>query len=489
MTDAAASSSSAPRDHRWAAFAVCTAVAILTILDLAKVNVTLAPIERTLGASTSDVQLIVAGYVLAFGLLLVPSGRLGDLRSRRALFLIGLAAFAVASLVCALAPSAWALVAGRVLQGCAAGTLMPQVLGLVQQLFHGPERGKAFGIFGASVGLGTAFGPTIGGLLIGALGEEAGWRWTFGMNIPLAVLLFAIAWRLLPRTQPRGDDPSLDLVGVGLLAAAVAALMLPFVMTGEAGESPARWWLLAAAAALVAAFVLWERRYLASGRSPLIDFALFRTPSYRYGVLVTTLMFMGMPTGFLVITMLLQEGLHEAPAVVGLVTVPYALASAAVAGFTGKHTYRFAPQFVAWGMALMLAGFVGVALLVPRVDAASGPLAIAGALLVAGVGAGLVMGANQMRMLSRVPVTEAGVAGSFAQVGQRVGNAVGVSVGTSAFFGALAAGGGSGDAAYRSGAEAGLLVVVTMLGLALAVAIVDLIASRREPAEPPAARA
>lgn len=484
MTDPALPAARAPRDHRWAAFAVCTAVAILTILDLAKVNVTLTPIEHTLGASSSDVQLIVAGYVLAFGLILVPSGRLGDLRSRRTLFLVGLAGFALASLVCALAPSTLLLVIGRVLQGVAAGTLMPQVLGLVQQLFQGEERGRAFGIFGASIGLGTAFGPTIGGLLIGALGEDAGWRWTFGMNIPLAILLFAAAWRLLPRSQPHAASASLDLVGVGLLATSVAALMLPFVMSGEAGENPARWWLLALAAALIAAFVVWERRYLASGRSPLVDFALFRTPSYRYGVLVTTLMFMGMPAAFLMTTMLLQQGLDEEPVVVGLVTVPYALASAVVAGAIGKHTVRWAPQFVLLGLALMLAGFVAVALLVPVIDAASGPLAIAAALVPAGIGAGFVMGSNQMRMLSRVPVTEAGVAGSFAQVGQRVGNAVGVSIGTSAFFGALAAAGGQGDAAFRQAGSAGMAVVLTVIGLAVVVAAVDLAASRREPREP-----
>lgn len=477
-------SAPAAEPRRWTAFWICAAVAILTILDLAKVNVTLGPIEHTLGASTAEVQLIVAGYVLAFGLALVPAGRLGDLRSRKALFLIGLTGFALASTVCALSASTTMLVIGRVLQGAAAGTLMPQVIGLIQQLFQGRERGKAFGIFGASIGIGTAFGPTIGGLLIGAFGEEGGWRATFGMNIPLALLLLAAAWRLLPARQAHGAAHSLDLGGVTLLAGAVCSLMLPFVLSSGQGANPAIWWLLALSAAFAAAFVLWEQRELREGRVPLIDFALFATPSYRYGVLVTTLLFMAMPAGFLVMTMLLQLGLGREPVVVGLVTVPYAIASAIVAAVTGPYTHRHAPSFVALGMGLMVAGFLGVLLATPVVAPETGPWVFAGSLVVAGIGAGFVMGANQMRMLSRVPVTEAGVAGSFAQVGQRVGNAIGVSIGSTAFFAALAAGGGEGEAAYRGGATAGLGFVVAVLGLGLVVALLDLVASRREPQGP-----
>lgn len=132
----------------WAAFTVCASVAILTILDLVKVNVILTPLQSTLGATTTQTQLIVAGYVLAFGIALVPAGRLGDQWNRKAMFLLGLTLFTVASLASALAPTADALVVARIIQGLAAGVLMPQVLGMIQTLFQGRQRGQAFGIFG-----------------------------------------------------------------------------------------------------------------------------------------------------------------------------------------------------------------------------------------------------------------------------------------------------------------------------------------------------
>nr|WP_286277783.1 MFS transporter [Naasia aerilata] len=133
---------------RWRAFAVCVAVAALTILDLSKVNVGLPSIEESLHAGPTELQAIVAGYALAFGLALVPAGRLGDIKSRRALFLVGLSAFTVTSLICALAPNILFLMIGRFLQGIAAGIQMPQVLGLIQQLFQGPARGAPSGCSG-----------------------------------------------------------------------------------------------------------------------------------------------------------------------------------------------------------------------------------------------------------------------------------------------------------------------------------------------------
>src|SRR3712207_5229167 len=134
---------------RWRAFSVCVAVAALTILDLSKVNVGLPSIEDAFRAGPTELQAIVAGYALAFGLVLVPAGRLGDIHSRRTMFLVGITAFTVTSLLCAIAPTVELLMVGRFLQGVAAGIPMPQVVGLTQQLFQGAERGRAVGLFGA----------------------------------------------------------------------------------------------------------------------------------------------------------------------------------------------------------------------------------------------------------------------------------------------------------------------------------------------------
>ena len=133
---------------RWRAFWVCAAVAAITILDMTKVNVALPAIGEVLGASSTQLQLIVSGFVLTFGLTLVPMGRLGDQRSRRTLFVVGLSLYTLTSVACALAPTAEFLLVARLLQGAAAGVQMPQVIGMTQELFQGRERGRAFGLFG-----------------------------------------------------------------------------------------------------------------------------------------------------------------------------------------------------------------------------------------------------------------------------------------------------------------------------------------------------
>ena len=473
---------------------MCVAVAIAIILDLVKVNVTLTPIEHTLGATSSQAQLIVAGYVLAFGILLVPSGRLGDLWNRKAMFVIGLGTFTVASLLCALAWDATALVVARLVQGVAAGMLMPQVIGLIQNLFQGRARGKAFGIFGASIGLGTAFGPTIGGLFIGMLGEELGWRWTFGMNVPIALIILPFAIWLLPGRQAHlkgAASRDLDLVGVLLMAATVLLVMLPFVLTtGTDADSPQRWWLLAAAAIVGAVFVWWERRYLALGRNPVIDFGLFRWASYRNGVIISTLWFAVMPPMFLLMTLYTQQGLGFAAVNVGAFSIPYALISAVVAAWAGRYTFTWAARMVFYGVLIYVAMLLGMLLVGAFAPVAHTPWLFTGMLAVGGVGPGLVMSANQMRTMKHVPLAAAGVGGSFMQVGQRLGNAMGIAVATSVFYAVLAAAGmapggpvdaaAGGEDAYRHAYVSGMVVLVALSLVALVFSWLDYRVDARE---------
>ncbi|MFD2758478.1 MFS transporter [Gulosibacter faecalis] len=463
--------------NRWPAFIVCIAVAIATILDLVKVNVALSPIEHTLGAGTSEAQLIVAGYILAFGILLVPMGRLGDIWNRKAMFVIGLSIYVFASACCMLAAEPWQLVAARFVQGTAAGVLMPQVIGLIQNLFQGPERGAAFGIFGASIGLGTAFGPTIGGLLIATFGEEWGWRWIFGMNVPLGLLLLPFAIWLLPGRQRHQGGTELDLPGVVLMAATVLFTMLPFVLTsGGADDNPARWWLLVGGAASAIAFWLWERRYVAAGKSPVIDFRLFKHPSYRWGVIITTLYFAMMPPMFLVMTLYNQEGLGHAPVVVGMITIPFAVVSAIVSGAVGRFTFKYAAPMVLLGIGIFAVALVGMVIAGEYAPAESMPWIMAIVLGFGGVGAGMVMPANQMRTVKDVPLESAGVGGSFMQVGQRLGNAMGIAIATSVFF-SIAVGGGVDH--YRSAYLWSMVFVLGVAITAVGFALLDFFAHRR----------
>jgi len=471
----------APDDRtKWRAFAICVSVAALTILDLSKVNVGLPSIEQALDAGPTALQLIVAGYALAFGLILVPAGRYGDLHSRRRMFMIGLSVFGAASLACAVAPSVGILIGGRILQGIAAGLLMPQVIGLIQQLFVGKERGRAFGLFGAIIGLSTAFGPTLGGLLIAIGGPEDGWRLLFWMNVPLAIILLPIAARLLPKQQPHeAGAGSLDPVGIVFLGLAVLSLMLPFVLTtGSPGDDPARWWLLVAFAVFAGLFAWWEGRYQRAGKTPVVDFSLFKLGSYRNGVLISTTYFAAMPATFLTLTLFVQQGLGLEPVFAGMITIPFALASAVSSWLSGRVVDRLGRPLVVGGLVLVVVGFSLNSLLAFITPPEITPYAMGAAMLLAGIGGGAVISPNQTLMLADIPVASGGVAGSIGQLGQRIGTAVGLAAATATFYATVYSENG-GDASgasldvYHDAYRNSTLVTIGFVVVALVFALLD----------------
>jgi MFS family permease len=465
--------------QRWRAFAVAVTVASITILDLTKVNVALPAIETALSADSTELQLVVSGYVLTFGLTLVPMGRLGDQRSRRTLFLVGLALFTLTSLVCALATTSTMLLIGRLLQGVAAGVQMPQVLGLVQQLFTGAERGRAFGLFGAVIGLSTAFGPTLGGLLIALGGEQDGWRWIFWLNVPLALAAMALAVRLLPRDpQPNVRERlQLDPVGVVLFGATVLALLVPFLLTtGSPTDDPRRWWSLAGVVVFGLAFAAWERHYASSGRSPLIPFRLLRITAFRNGTLLATAFFAAMPSIFLLTTLFLQHGLGLQPVFAGMVTIGFALASAVASWYGGKIVNRYGRALVVGGLVVMVLTVLALALLARWVSPAATPFVMAGVMLLAGFGGGVVISPNQTLTLAEVPVHEGGLAGSMGQLGQRIGTAIGTAITLSLFYAAVLAAPDDRPvvAVYQDAYDRGLVAVGAFLLLALLTGLWDL---------------
>lgn len=461
---------------RWRAYAVAVGVASLTILDLAKINVAIPAISTVLGAGATEVQLLLSGFVLAFGLLLVPSGRIGDLYSRRFMFLLGLSLFTLASVAGTFAPTIELLIAARIFQGFAAGILMPQVLGLVQQLFQGRERGQAFGVFGAVIGLSTAFGPTLGGILVGVGGDDVGWRLLFAMNIPLGIAAFVMAFRLLPRSQDNsGAVKDFDLVGTALLGLTTFSLMLPFVLTtGTSVDDPARWWWLAVMVVALSVFILWEKAYLSRGKVAIIDFELFQISTFRNGILISSFYFAALPATFIVLTLFLQQGLGFSPVVAGMVTIPFALISAYTSYRSGKVVHHRGRPLVVVGLLSVLAGFGLVVLFTFTVPDPLMPWAVAAAMTLAGAGGGAVISPNQTLMLEDIPVSQGGLAGSLAQVGQRIGTAIGLAAALSTFFFVLAEEATMAQSArYHDAFAIAAVVVVSLVSVALVFALMD----------------
>jgi EmrB/QacA subfamily drug resistance transporter len=461
--------------RRWRALTVCLVAGFMTLLDVSIVNVALPSLRQGLAASESDLQWVVSGYALAFGLVLVPAGRLGDVRGRRRVFMAGLALFTLASAGCGLAPSAGWLIAARLVQGLAGGVLNPQVSGFIQELFRGAERGKAFGLLGSVIGLSTAVGPLSGGALISAFGAEHGWRAVFFVNVPVGVVALVLARRLLPPASGRRPSAQLDPVGVLLLAAGTLLLLLPLV--SERGGATRRWLLVPVALAVLAAFVLWERRYSRLGRSPMVELRLFRHASYALGASLGLVYFAGFTAIFFILALYLQSGLGYSALASGLAVTPFAVGSASSAALAGRFATRLGRPLVAAGLVAVVIALAVTAVVADHVRGSSVGWALAPSLLVAGVGSGVVISPNLTLALTEVPVEWAGSAGGVLQTAQRIGAAMGIAAVGSTFFARLVSGHGD----WAGALVRGLVLCTGIVLVALVIALVDLLHRRPSP--------
>ena len=462
------------RDRRWHALAVCLLAGSMTLLDVSIVNVALPSIREGLDAGNGTIQWVVAGYALAFGIVLVPAGRLGDARSRRGVFMAGVALFTVASAVCGAAQEPLWIGIARVVQGIGGGLITPQVSGFIQNLFKGPERGRAFGLFGATIGVSTAIGPVLGGLLIQLGGEDSGWRLVFYVNVPIGILLLVLARRYLPKAA-QGPKQSLDPVGVLLFGTAMFFVLLPLVSGSQDDSLSERpWWLLGISAVLLVVFVLWERRWTARDRETLVDLSLVRVRSFVLGVGLGTFYFAGFTSIFIVLTLYLQQGLGYSALQAGASQLPFAVGSATSAFVGGRLVERLGRTLVVAGLLTIAVALIVVDLLVPHLDGDVG-LKLAPILLLAGIGGGLVITPNITLSLSEVDPARAGAGGGLLQTAQRVGSAIGVAVVLALFFERVR----SSDGDFADALSYSLHVTIALVLIALALGVADLVRRAR----------
>jgi EmrB/QacA subfamily drug resistance transporter len=469
-----------PDPNRWHALAVTLAAGFMILLDVTIVAVALPSMQRDLHTSPSSVQWVVSGYALTFALALVIAGRLGDAIGRRRIFLLALAGFVLCSAAAGAAPTAEVLVIARLAQGIAAGFLAPQNSAFIQQLFTGDERGRAFGLFGATVGISSAIGPITGGVILALADNAQGWRWIFLVNVPIGALALVLGIRLLPRVAP-GRRGHLDLPGVGLLGGGVLAVMLPLVQA-ESGGVRRFWWLFPIGVALLVTFAWWERRVLDRGGAPLFDPRLItETRGYGTGALLATVYFIGFSGVWLVFALFFQNGLGYSPLRSGLAVTPFAVGSAGAAVVAGRLVERKGRVLTVFGLVCVMAGLGTAALVLGLTPPEAATWAVAPALFLGGIGSGFVISPNVTMTLREVPVHLAGAAGGALQTGQRLGGAVGTAVLPGLFYAVLASSGGDFRAAVSLSVGAGVLAMVA----ALIVAMVDWWRSRGRVGIPP----
>ncbi|MFC5290554.1 MFS transporter [Actinokineospora guangxiensis] len=391
-------------------------------LDFFAVNVALPAIAAELGAGPAAVQLVVVGYGLAYAAGLITWGRLGDLHGRRRLFAIGLGLFTAASAACGLAPSAGLLVAARVLQGVAAGMMAPQVLAILGTSFDGPARVRAFAAFGLAKGMAGVFGQLIGGALITADADGLGWRLVFLVNIPIGLLALLRVRSVIP--ESRVDGGVLDGRGAALAALALTAFVLPLVVGREQGWPVWAWLSLAGAVVLAAVFARVQK---------LVDVRVFSRRGFTRGALLTTGYYAAMGAFLLVLSLYLQDGLGLGPLGAGL------LYTALGAGFLvvlvrgpAVVTRLGGHRVIAIGALALSAGWVALAGTVLATDE---PLWLVPALLVCGLGMGLVMAQLTATAIADVPPEQVGAASGVLNTAIQVGSAVGAAAIGVVFYG------------------------------------------------------
>ncbi|MEV5504984.1 MFS transporter [Streptomyces orinoci] len=418
--------------------------AALPMLDAFIVNVALPTIDHDLDAGPALLEMVVGGYGVAYAVLLVLGGRLGDMLGRRRLFLWGTAAFGLTSVACGLAPDAWTLVAARVAQGAASALMMPQVLATIQATTSGAKRVRAMSYYSSTAGVASALGQVLGGVLVSLDIAGTGWRSIFLVNAPVAVAALLLALRTVPET--RSEQPTrVDGPGTALLSLTLVSLLLPLTEGRATGWPLWSWLLLALFPVATVSFVVVERRAERLGRTPLVPPSLLRIPSMRSGLLVLVPFCLGWGGFMFMMAVALQEGLRLGPMAAGLALVPLCAAFFAASMAGPRLAARHGRRVVTAGALLQAIGLLaGIATFHWGWDGLNA-WGLAPALTIQGLGQGLLFPLTMRTMLSEVPVAQAGVGGGVTVTAQQSFMALGVAtLGT--LFLSLASSAGMADA-------------------------------------------
>ncbi|GAA2089458.1 MFS transporter [Actinomadura alba] len=465
----------------WGILAVLSLVLFLDGLDVSMVGVALPSIGSELGLTTSSLQWIVSGYVLGYGGLLLLGGRTADLLGRRRVFLIALAVFAVASLLGGLVDSGPLLIATRFIKGVSAAFTAPTGLSIITTTFaEGKARNKALSIY-------TVFGASgySSGLIFGGLTTGIGWRWTFLMPVPIAILALVAGYFLLPRNHPAAEGGH-DILGALTSTGAMLLLVYGLVTAPDRGwATPATLGLFVLAIALLAAFVAVERRVA----HPLIRLGILRKGTLVRANLAIVALFGSYLSFQFIVTLYLQDVLGWEPLTMALALLPTGLLVALSAPYAGTMIDRFGtPRFIVAGMAALTVGYV---LFLPIGTDPVYVTAILPSVILLGVGFALGFPSINVQATAGVDDDEQGLAAGIVQTAGQVGAAMVLAVTTGIISGdGPAAGGSQADmlAEYRPGLIFVTFVALAGLGMTLAPLLRRRAGAHRAGARPAGAR-
>lgn len=417
--------------RRWLALPVLLTGAFLPPLDFFIVNVALPSIRGALHASAAQTQFVISAYAAIYAVCLITGGRLGDLFGRRRLFLLGIAGFVLASLLCGLAWSADALLAGRLLQGLAAAALAPQVLASIRVMFPSAEQPRALALYAATFGLAATLGQVLGGVLIAAGWWGMSWQWIFLVNLPVGMAAFAGGLRWL-RESREAHAKKLDLGGMALLSMALAALVYPLVEGREQGWPLWTWLMLGASLLLFALFLRFEAKLAGRGGAPLVDVSLLRHGEFMLGIVVTLGFYLTSAFMF-TYAAYLQGGLGRDALHTGLATLPFTLGYLFASVTAAPVMHRLGRATLPLSLAAQAVGF---ALIIAGIRNAS---AMQTGLIVSGIGFGFAFPSLMRAVLGSVDARHAGLASGMVITALQISAALGVAVIGGVFYSTLGA--------------------------------------------------
>jgi EmrB/QacA subfamily drug resistance transporter len=402
---------------------ILTALGVfMTALDTLVVATSLPALRIDLHASLQSLEWTVNAYNLAFACLILTGAALGDRFGRRRMYVVGLTLFTAASAAAALSPSAATLVAARAVQGAGSAIVFPLTLTLISEAFPAEKRGTAIGLWGGITGLGVALGPVVGGAVV----DGISWHWIFWVNVPVGIALIPLAATRLKESF--GPRPSLDVVGLALAGAGALGLTWGLVRGNAAG-----WFsvevvgTLLAGAALVGAFLEWERRT----PTPMLPLSHFRRPAFASANAVSFLMYAGLFGALFLMAQFFQTCLGYSPLETGIRLLPWSMPPMFIAPIAGALADRYGNRpFMALGLALQAAGLAWVALIA---DPGVGYLQLGVALTIAGTGTSFCFPTVANAVMGSVPQEDAGVASGTNAAIRELGGVLGVAVLASVF--------------------------------------------------------
>ncbi|WP_438490944.1 MFS transporter [Paenibacillus sp. IHBB 3054] len=408
---------------RWIILIVLNLFTFMSTLDGSIVNIALPVLVKQLNLPVAQVEWVTTGYLMAICAVILLFGKLGDMLGKIRIFKIGTIVFIVGSLLCGLSTSLPFLIISRVIQAIGASMTMANSQGIVTDIFPATERGKALGLIGTFVSLGSIAGPSLGGIIVSTLG----WEYIFWVNLPIGLIAVVLGWKVLPKDLVRVKS-KIDIPGSMLFAVFILTLFAGLLLGQQLGYGDAR--ILTALIIAVAAFIAFITVELRR-TEPLLQLSLFKNPLFSLSILCAFLVFVANFCFNIIAPFYAQNMLNLSPFYAGFLLMLFPICMVVVSPVSGALSDKIGSEFLTFaGLIVMVIAQFGLA----RLHDGSSVLLVGLWIAMLGVGSGLFQSPNNSLIMSKVPRTQLGSAGSVNSLVRNVGMVVGITIATSILF-------------------------------------------------------